>query len=125
MLTPDDTRPIRRFEQINLISASALLAGAALLGRMDLLPGAVIGALAAAINVRASRRIIERFLQSKSKDRSAATALLGIKILCVLACVGAVVYLRPNLAAGMALGFSSIVPASFVLAATYALHKLD
>ena len=124
-LTNEQTRPIRVFEIANLISAAALLAGAFALGHGDLLPGGVIGAAAAAINVRLTRGITQRFLESESKDQAAAGTLLGIKVFCVLACVGAVVYLRPDLAAGMALGFTSIVPASFVLAASYALRRLE
>ena len=124
-LTTEQTLPIRTFEIANLVSAAALLAGALAIGRGDLIPGGLVGAAAAAINVRLTRGITQRFLESKSKDQTAAATLRGIKVACVLACVGGVVYLRPDLATGMALGFTSIVPASFFLAASYALRRLE
>jgi hypothetical protein len=124
-LSAEQTRPIRLFEVVNLISAAALMAAAVALGKSALLPGAVAGALAAAVNVRLTRIVIERFLQSESKDQSAVLALLGIKVIVVLACVVGLVYLRPDLAAGMALGFTSILPASLVLAVNYAFRRLD
>ena len=124
-LTTEQTQATRLFEIANLVSAAALLAGAYALGYPHLLPGGLVGAAAAAINVRLTRGITQRFLESESKDQTAAGTLLGIKIFCVLACVGGVVYLRPDLAAGMALGFTSILPASFVLAASYALRRLE
>ncbi|MDE0882182.1 MAG: hypothetical protein OSB21_06270 [Myxococcota bacterium] len=124
-LSAEQTRPIRLFETVNLISAAALMAGAMALGKSALLPGALAGAVAAAVNVRLTRIVVERFLQSESKDHSAALALFAIKVIVVLACIVALVYPRPDLAPGMALGFTSIVPASLVLAVNYALRRLD
>ena len=124
-LSAIDTQPIRIFETANIISALALMAGAVLFGRGDLIPGALIGAAAAAANVRLSRIVVQKFLTSESKDQRAALGLFGIKVIVVLAVVGAVVYLRTELAAGMALGFTSIVPASLVLAVSYAFRRLD
>ena len=124
-LSAIDTQPIRIFETANIISAVALMAGALAFGRGDLIPGALIGAAAAAANVRMSRIVVQKFLTSESKDQRAALALFGIKGIVVLACVGTVVYLRTDLAAGMALGFTSIVPASLVLAVSYAFRRLD
>jgi hypothetical protein len=121
----DPLRAVRWFEASNLIAAAALMAGAAALGHADLLPGALIGAAASAINVRATRRILERFVAAKNRRNGAAHALLSIKIVCVLACIGVVMYLRPDLGAGIALGFSAIVPASLVLAAGYTWWRLE
>ena len=124
-LSAEQTRPIRLFEAVNLVSAAALMAAAVALGKSALLPGALAGAFAAALNVRLTRIVVERFLQSESKDHSAALALLGIKVIVVLACIVGLMYVRPDLAAGMALGFTSILPASLVLAVNYALRRLD
>jgi hypothetical protein len=124
-LSAEQTRPIRLFEAVNLISAAALMAAAVALGKSALLPGALAGAFAAALNVRLTRIVVERFLGSESKDHSAALALLGIKVIVVLACIVGLMYVRPDLAAGMALGFTSILPASLVLAVNYALRRLD
>lgn len=124
-LSAEQTRPIRLFETVNLVSAAALMAAAMALGKSALLPGALAGAFAAAVNVRLTRIVVERFLESESKDHSAALALLGIKVIVVLACIVGLMYVRPDLAAGMALGFTSILPASLVLAVNYAFRRLD
>ena len=124
-LTPDQTRASRVFEFALLGSATALLAGAGLLGFGRLIPGGVIGAALAALNVRLTRRITQSYLESPTREKGTASAWLIVKIFCVLACVGVVVYLRPELAPGMALGFTSVLPASLILAANYALKRLE
>ena len=124
-LNADQTRAIRLFEKANLICAVIMLIGALMTGFGHLIPGGLIGAAAAAINIRLSRRIIQRFLQSEDRDKLSASRQLSVKTFCVLACVGGVVYLRPELAAGVALGFTSILPASLILAVSYISSKLE
>ena len=124
-LTADQTRAIRHFEKINLLCAFSMLLGATFIGFGHLVPGGLIGAAAAAINIRLSRRIIERFLQSDHRDKHLASKQLSIKVFCVLACVGGVMYLRPELAAGTALGLTSILPASLMLAVSYISRRLE
>ena len=124
-LTADQTRAIRLFEKANLVCAILMLLGATIIGFGHLVPGGLIGAAAAAINIRLSRRIIQRFLQSDHRDKHSTSKLLSVKAFCVLACVGGVVYLRPELAAGVALGFTSILPASLILAVGYISSRLE
>ena len=124
-LTTDQTRAARLFELALIGSATALLAGAGLLGFSHLIPGGLIGAALAVLNVRLTRRITQSYLESTTREKATASAWLIIKIFCVLACVGVVVYLRPELAPGMALGFTSVLPASLILAANYALKRLE
>ena len=124
-LTTDQTQAIRVFEMAHVFSATALMAGAGLVGYGHLIPGGIVGAAVAALNIRMTRRVTQSFLESGAKDKGAASARLSVKVLCVLACVGGVVYLRPGLATGMALGFTSVLPASLILAANYALRRLE
>ena len=124
-LTPDQTRAIRLFEKANLVCAFLMLLGAVITGFGHLVPGGLVGAAAAALNIRLSRRIVQRFLQSEPRNKLSASRQLSFKAFCVLACVGGVVYLRPELAAGVALGFTSILPASLVLAVGYISSRLE
>ena len=125
LLTADQTRAVRLFEKANLLCAVLMLLGALITGFGHLVPGGLVGAAAAAINIRLSRRIIQRFLQSEHRDKHSTSRQLTFKAFCVLACVGGVVYLRPELAAGIALGFTSILPASLILAVSYISSKLE
>ena len=124
-LSRSQTRAIRTFELANVVCAGVLLAGAALAGFGHLTPGGLIGAAAAAVNIRLSRRIFQRFLEFPQENQLAVARQLSVKTISVLACVGGLVYLRPDLAPGMALGYTSILPASLVLAVRYSSGKLE
>ena len=58
-LTADQTRAIRRFEKANLLCAVLMLLGAMIIGFGHLVPGGIVGAAAAAVNIRLSRRLIQ------------------------------------------------------------------
>jgi hypothetical protein len=116
-------RLARRFEMINLGLSAGLVAGLATLWPEHLL-GGLLGASLNALNVRLIIHLADRVIGAGERGKAAAALLLGSKSLAVLACVGGLVYLRPDLGLGIAVGFGSLLPATLGLAAVASWQSL-
>jgi hypothetical protein len=116
MTVEDSHRQLaRRFEKINWGLCSVSVAGLAILWP-DHLVGGLLGAALNCLNVRLILRLADRVIGAGERGKAAAAVLLGGKSLAVLACVGGLVYLRPELGLGIAVGFGSLLPATLGLA---------
>lgn len=96
-----------------------------LLGQQGHLPGLLAGGVINIIGLLIVARAVEAFLRGGGRAQGALSFVLILKSIAVLATLGVLVYLRPALGLGIALGYAGLLPASLVIAGLAAWQRLN
>ena len=116
---------LRAFLAVN--AAWTLVLGVLLgpLGSSHHLPGLLLGGSINLVGLVIVSRAVEAFFRGGGKAQGALSFILLLKSIAVLATLGVLVYLRPALGFGIALGYAGLLPASLAVAGLAAWQRLN